>query len=93
MKKKLALILPALLILGLEYFLCWNDLKAISPFPLAECWYRTLNHFLRDFLLLGTGSLLYLKKHRIKDRARRYFPRRGHWRAVSFGRPLHGDLC
>ena len=55
MKKKLALILPALLILGLEYFLCWNDLKAISPFPLAECWYRTLNHFLRDFLLLGTG--------------------------------------
>ena len=74
MKKKLALILPALLILGLEYFLCWNDLKAISPFPLAECWYRTLNHFLRDFLLLGTGSLLYLKKHRSKDRARRYFP-------------------
>ena len=74
MKKKLALILPALLILGLEYFLCWNDLKAISPFPLAECWYRTLNHFLRDFLLLGTGSLLYLKKHRIKDGARRYFP-------------------
>ena len=32
MKKKLALILPALLILGLEYFLCWNDLKPFRLF-------------------------------------------------------------
>jgi lipoteichoic acid synthase len=75
MKKKPWLILLLVLAsLGAEYFFAWDFLKEISPFPLAECWYKTLNGFLRDCLLIGTGCLLYSRKHRIRDRIERYFP-------------------
>ena len=74
MKRKIGIVLLILLCLGMEYALSWNFLKAITPFPFAECWYRTVNAFLRDCLLIATGCFLYSRRHRIRDRVERYFP-------------------
>jgi phosphoglycerol transferase MdoB-like AlkP superfamily enzyme len=73
-KIKLIAALLVLICFGVEYGMAWNFLQEIVPFPWSEFWYKTLNAFLRDVLLIGVGLLLYSRRGRIRDRAKRYFP-------------------
>lgn len=57
-----------------EYFLSWKFYRSIVPFPQMEFWYTAVSCFLRDVLLLGVAGLLYLRRKRIRDRVKRYFP-------------------
>lgn len=57
-----------------EYFFSWKFYRSIVPFPQMEFWYTAVSSFLRDVLLLGVVGLLYLRRTRIRDRVKRYFP-------------------
>ena len=66
--------LVLLISLGVEFYLQYTMVKDIVPFPFVECWYFTLNYFLRDVLLLLAFCLIFVRRHRVPDRIHRYFP-------------------
>ena len=68
MRKRYWLLAFAVIAFAAEYFL------SIVPFPEMEFWYTAVSSFLRDLLLLGVAGLLYLRRTRIRDRVKRYFP-------------------
>ena len=73
-KKKLFVLLVLTIAFALEYFVADSFLAGIVPFPFGELWLHTLDGFLRDALLVGAALLLYSRRGRIPDRAKRYEP-------------------
>ncbi len=74
MRKRYWLLLLLVLAFAAEYFLSWRFYRSIVPFPQTEVWYTAVCCVLRDMLLLGAAGLLYLRRTRIRDRVKRYFP-------------------
>ena len=74
MRKRYWLLAFAVIAFAAEYFLSWQFYRSIVPFPEMEFWYTAVSSFLRDLLLLGVAGLLYLRRTRIRDRVKRYFP-------------------
>jgi len=70
------LVLP--LVLWASYLweenLSWKRYAAIVPFPDVEYWLLIIDGMLRDLILVIAGYFLYLRRSRIPDRLRRYFP-------------------
>jgi lipoteichoic acid synthase len=52
----------------------WNFYKTVSPFPEEEYWFRIVDSLLRDLILLIIAFILYFRRKRVPDRARRYEP-------------------
>jgi lipoteichoic acid synthase len=52
----------------------WNFYKSVSPFPEEEYWFRIADSLLRDLILLLIAFILYFRRNRLPDRARRYEP-------------------
>ena len=73
-KKKLFIITVLSIAFAVEYFTAESFLAGIVPFHFGEMWMHTLDGFLRDALLLGAALLLYSRRGRIPDRAKRYEP-------------------
>lgn len=74
MRKRYWLLVFMVIAFAAEYFLSWKFYRSIVPFPEMEFWYTAVSSFLRDVLLLGVAGLLYLRRTRIRDRVKRYFP-------------------
>lgn len=74
MRKRYWLLVFMVIAFAAEYFLSWKFYRSIVPFPEMEFWYTAISSFLRDVLLLGVAGLLYLRRTRIRDRVKRYFP-------------------
>lgn len=74
MRVRYWLLLLVVIAFAAEYFLSWRFYQSITPFPEMEFWYTAISCFLRDVLLLGVAGLLYLRRTRIRDRVKRYFP-------------------
>ena len=74
MRKRYWLLVFMIIAFAAEYFLSWKFYRSIVPFPEMEFWYTAVSSFLRDVLLLGVAGLLYLRRTRIRDRVKRYFP-------------------
>lgn len=74
LKKNLFVIIVLASAFAGEYFTAESFLAGIVPFPFGEMWMHTLDGFLRDALLFGAALLLYSRKDRIRDRAKRYEP-------------------
>ena len=74
MRVRYWLLLLVVIAFAAEYFLSWRFYQSITPFPEMEFWYTAVSCFLRDVLLLGVAGLLYLRRTRIRDRVKRYFP-------------------
>lgn len=73
-KKNFFIIIVLTIAFALEYFTAESFLAGIVPFPFGEMWLHTLDGFLRDALLLGAALMLYSRRKRIPDRAKRYEP-------------------
>lgn len=67
-------LLIVLILLGLESLHADQVFAGISPFPVGDYWERVINGLLRDIFVLFVAYLLFLRRERIPDRLRRYFP-------------------
>ena len=74
MRKRYWLALFLVIAFAAEYYLSWSFYRSIVPFPEMEFWYTAVSSFLRDVVLLFAAGLLYLRRTRIRDRVKRYFP-------------------
>ena len=74
MKKKIFVVVVLAIAFAVEYFGAESFLAGIVPFPWGEMWLHTLDGFLRDCLILLAVLLLYSRRKRISDRAKRYEP-------------------
>ena len=59
---------------AIEGYLAYVSFTGADPFPYNEFYFQIFDHLLRDSLLAGIVWLLYYRRGRLPDRARRYFP-------------------
>lgn len=57
-----------------EWYLAYDMYYGFEPFPEEEFYFKMVDNFLRDVVLISLGGLLYFRKKRIPDRIKRYFP-------------------
>lgn len=69
------ILLALLVAAGLgEWYLAYDMYYGFEPFPEEEFYFKMVDNFLRDAVIIGLMGLLYFRKKRIPDRLRRYFP-------------------
>ena len=76
--RRIGVLLLFVIIAAAIYF--WEEehtrqlFAGITPFPEGDYWETLINALLRDLVLLISGCLLFLRRKRIPDRLRCYFP-------------------
>ncbi len=59
---------------AVEGYLACSAFGGLDPFPWDEFCFQIIDHLLRDSLLGLIAGVLYYRRRRLPDRARRYFP-------------------